>query len=199
MGIKERRLAEREQTKMKIFNAAIDIIIAEGYENLSIRKIAEKIEYSPGVIYNYFKDKNEIVRLIIAEHMHKICESIYSMGLLEKEPRVALEQGLTKFAASMLENRQQYKAIMLSGLNLSMFSEIDLETGKLNELLIHVLNTGKKTGVFVVENEEMTSMLLISAIFGLINTIVQENLTDEHMQFTLIKSYVDILVRGVSR
>ena len=53
MGIKERRLAEREQVKQKIFDAASDIIIADGYEKLSIRKIADRIEYSPGVIYNY--------------------------------------------------------------------------------------------------------------------------------------------------
>lgn len=42
-------------------NAAIDIIEQEGYEKLSVRKIAAKIEYSPTTIYLYYKDKSEII------------------------------------------------------------------------------------------------------------------------------------------
>lgn len=199
MGIKERKLAEREQLKKKIFNAATDIIIDEGFENLSIRKIAHRIEYSPGVIYNYFKDKNEIVALIISETIQRVCESMLSIEFEKKEPKAALEMGLIKFASAMLENRQQYKAIMLSGINISLFGEESKGTNILKELLIQVLSSGKKTGVFDIENEEMTSMLLISAVFGLINTIVQEKLEDEQMQKILIESYVKIIVRGVSK
>ncbi len=199
MGVKERRLAEREQTKKRIFDAASDIIIAEGFEKLSIRKIADRIEYSPGVIYNYFKDKNEIVKLIIAENIQRICNSMTSLELQKMKPKAALEQGLTKFATAMLENRQQYKVIMLSGMNLSLFRENNSATNELKELLINVLSTGKNTGVFDIRNEGIAAMLLIAAMFGLINTLVQEKLEDEQMQAMLIESHVEILVRGVSK
>lgn len=199
MGIKERRLAEREQIKKKIFEAASDIIIIEGFEKLSIRKIADRIEYSPGVIYNYFKDKNEIIKLIIAENIQRICNSMLSLELQKMEPKAALELGLTKFATAMLENRQQYKAIMLSGMNLSMFREDDSETNGLRGLMINVLSAGKNSGAFDIRNEEITSMLLIAAVFGLINTLIQEKLEDEQMQTMLIQSHVEILVRGVSK
>ena len=43
MSIKERRDTEKVEKKVKIRNAAIQIIEQEGYENLSIRKIATKI------------------------------------------------------------------------------------------------------------------------------------------------------------
>ncbi|MEG6611253.1 TetR/AcrR family transcriptional regulator [Pseudoclostridium thermosuccinogenes] len=199
MGIKERRSMEREQIRKKIFDAASEIIIVEGFEKLSIRKIAEKIEYSPGVIYNYFKDKNDIVNRIIAENIHRICDSILSLELQKMNPKTALELGLTKFATAMLENRQQYKAIMLSGINLSLFREDASETNRLRELLINVLKTGKNSGVFDIRNEEITSMLLIASIFGLINTIVQEKIEDEQMLAILIESHVNLLVRGVSK
>ena len=45
MGIKERRDVEKEEMKKKIMDAAIEVIEQEGYEKLSIRKIADKIEY----------------------------------------------------------------------------------------------------------------------------------------------------------
>lgn len=199
MGIKERRLLEREQIKKKIFDAASDIMITEGYEKLSIRKIADRIEYSPGVIYNYFKDKNEIIQLIITENIQRICDSMLSLRLQKMKPKAALELGLTKFATAMLENRLQYKAIMLSGMNLSRSSEDGSETNGLRELLINVLSTGKNSGVFEIQNEEITSMLLIASIFGLINTLVQEKLEDESMQAMLIERQVEILVRGISK
>ena len=60
MGIKERRDVEKAEMKQKIMTAAIEIIEQEGYEKLSIRKIASRIEYSPTTIYLYYKDKAEI-------------------------------------------------------------------------------------------------------------------------------------------
>jgi AcrR family transcriptional regulator len=199
MGIRERRVAERELLKKKICDAASDIILAEGFEKLSIRKIADRIEYSPGVIYNYFKDKKEIVKLIIAENIQRICDLMLSLKLELMEPKAALELGLRSFASAMLENRQQYKAIMLSGMNLSPFREDNTEINRLRELLIGVLDAGKASGVFDLQNDEIASMLLISAVFGLINTIVQEKIEDEQMQAMLIENHVSILVRGVSK
>lgn len=199
MGLKERRIVEREQIKKKIFDAASDIIIAEGLEKLSIRKIAERIEYSPGVIYNYFKNKNEIIKLIITENMQRICDSMLSLDLRNMEPKTALELGLINFTTVLLENCQQYKAILMSGIDITMFKEDNPEANKLRELLIDVLNNGKKSGVFDILNAEIASMLLLSSIFGLTNTIIREKLEDENIQTMLIKSHVGILVRGVSK
>ncbi len=60
MGITERRQKEKSEMRRKILDAAIALFIEEGYENVSIRKIAEKIEYSPTTIYLYFEDKDSI-------------------------------------------------------------------------------------------------------------------------------------------
>jgi AcrR family transcriptional regulator len=43
-----------------ILDAARDLFVAEGYENVSIRKIAERVEYSPSAIYGYFAGKEDI-------------------------------------------------------------------------------------------------------------------------------------------
>jgi AcrR family transcriptional regulator len=60
MGIRERRDREHEATRQAILDAARDLFVAEGYENVSIRKIAERVEYSPAAIYGYFTGKEEI-------------------------------------------------------------------------------------------------------------------------------------------
>ena len=61
MGIKQRNDREREEMKDLILDAAKRISIEEGFSKVSIRKIAEEIEYSPGTIYLYFKNRDEIL------------------------------------------------------------------------------------------------------------------------------------------
>jgi AcrR family transcriptional regulator len=60
MGIKERHSRERENVRAAILTAARDLFLDEGYANVSMRKIAERIEYSPGAIYSYFASKEDI-------------------------------------------------------------------------------------------------------------------------------------------
>ena len=60
MGIKERHERDREAVRRSILDAARDLFVAEGFENVSIRKIAERIEYSPAAIYGYFPSKDDI-------------------------------------------------------------------------------------------------------------------------------------------
>src|SRR2546430_5017122 len=60
MGIKERQERDREAVRRSILDAARDLFVTEGYEQVSIRKIAERIEYSPAAIYSYFPSKDDI-------------------------------------------------------------------------------------------------------------------------------------------
>src|SRR5262252_5967333 len=60
MGIKERQERDREAVRRGILDAARDLFVSEGYRNVSIRKIAERIEYSPAAIYSYFPSKDDI-------------------------------------------------------------------------------------------------------------------------------------------
>src|SRR6188768_2411770 len=60
MGTKERQVRERQQVRTAILDAARDLFVSEGYSNVSMRKIAERIEYSPAAIYSYFPAKDDI-------------------------------------------------------------------------------------------------------------------------------------------
>jgi AcrR family transcriptional regulator len=60
LGVKERQEREREAVARAILDAARDLFVAEGYGNVSIRKIAERIEYSPAALYSYFPSKDDI-------------------------------------------------------------------------------------------------------------------------------------------
>ena len=75
MGVKERRDRERQELKQAILSAAREIAATEGWQEVTIRKVAEKIEYSPPTIYEYFDSKEalleeetrEAFRLLLAD------------------------------------------------------------------------------------------------------------------------------------
>jgi AcrR family transcriptional regulator len=61
MGIQERKEKQKLEIRKAILEASIKLFKEEGFDNVSIRKIAEIIQYSPTTIYLYFKDKKEIL------------------------------------------------------------------------------------------------------------------------------------------
>ena len=67
MGIKERQERDRESVRRSILDAARELFVAEGFANVSIRKIAERIEYSPAAIYGYFPSKDDIFYALAEE------------------------------------------------------------------------------------------------------------------------------------
>ena len=67
--------------KRLIIDAAMRMFVEEGYEKTSIRNIAEKIEYSPGTLYLYYKDKDELLYEVQREAFGRLYEHF-----LEKAP-----------------------------------------------------------------------------------------------------------------
>jgi AcrR family transcriptional regulator len=62
MGTVERRERERQEMQTLILDAARELFATEGYEAVTMRRIAEKIEYSPTAIYSHFKDKLSLLK-----------------------------------------------------------------------------------------------------------------------------------------
>lgn len=67
MGSKERRQRERDAARAQILDAARELFAAHGYDAVTMRKIAARIEYSPTAIYLHFKDKRAVI--------HALCEA----------------------------------------------------------------------------------------------------------------------------
>lgn len=83
---------ERDAQKMKddILAAAKEIANQEGYENISIRKIARKIEYTPSIIYHYFSNKEEILEHLLESGYLKLTTSLASSKVLSTDPEEKL-------------------------------------------------------------------------------------------------------------
>ena len=74
MGIKERKENEKSEMKELILKTAMKLFLDKGFNNITIRNIAEKIEYSPATIYLYFKNKDEILYTLRREGFENLYE-----------------------------------------------------------------------------------------------------------------------------
>lgn len=81
MGVKERREREKSEVRDKILDAARELFIAEGYEGVSMRKVADKIEYTPTTIYGYFADKEDLFRQLCHEDFARLAELFQSASM----------------------------------------------------------------------------------------------------------------------
>jgi AcrR family transcriptional regulator len=91
MGVKERREREKSETRDKILDAARELFVTEGYEGVSMRRVAEKIEYSPTAIYVYFADKQELFHELCQQDYARLAE-VFQSSEMSSDPIERLKQ-----------------------------------------------------------------------------------------------------------
>lgn len=91
MGVKERREREKSETRDKILDAARELFITEGFEGVSMRKVAEKIEYSPTAIYVHFADKEELFRELCHQDYARLAQ-VFQSSVMPTDPIERLKQ-----------------------------------------------------------------------------------------------------------
>ena len=109
MGTKERRAREKEQLRRQILSAARELFVNEGYENVSMRKIANKIEYSPTTIYLYFKDKADLLDSACQQTLLDLLNTLELLNRDKSDPVETLRKSGKAYVEFGLKYPQDYK------------------------------------------------------------------------------------------
>src|SRR5688572_6746294 len=112
MGIRERQSRERETVRRKILNAARTLFLNEGYANVSMRKIAEQIEYSPGAIYSYFTSKEDIF-FALAEEGLQFVRAHCAAASHANSPLERVREALWRFYTFSKEQPEYFSLIFV--------------------------------------------------------------------------------------
>src|SRR5215470_5502817 len=91
MGTQERRERERQELRTKILDAARELFAAEGYDAVTMRKIAERIEYSATAIYQHFEDKDALLQELCRHDFREFaveCPQQYRFMFMSARPQV---------------------------------------------------------------------------------------------------------------
>src|SRR5918912_2842330 len=109
MGPTTRREREREALRQIIMDAARELFVEEGFENVSMRRIAEKIEYSPTTIYLYFEDKAALLFAICEETFAKLARKLETIIKQAEDPVEALKKGCRAYIEFGLKYPNHYR------------------------------------------------------------------------------------------
>ena len=113
MGVVERRERERSETRDKILDAARELFVNEGYEGVSMRKVAEKIEYSPTAIYVHFHDKQELFLELCHADFRRLAESFSQLAQIA-DPIERLRRIAQAYMEFGLENPNHYRMMFMT-------------------------------------------------------------------------------------
>lgn len=114
MGIKERKEKQKDTLRREIMTAARELFVEHGYDSVSMRKVADKIEYSPTTIYLYFKDKKDLLINICEEtfaHLHQSLEKIENAS---GDPLVCLKKGMRAYIEFGLQHPSDYTMVFIT-------------------------------------------------------------------------------------
>ncbi|OKS86104.1 TetR/AcrR family transcriptional regulator [Mucilaginibacter polytrichastri] len=202
MGIAERKLEDKQEMHAKILNGARKVFLAKGYDQTSMRNIASEINYSPGSIYFYFKDKSEIFHELHKEGFQLL---LSQLKVLEKvgDPFEQLKASGRVFIQFAQENKDYYNLMFIVD---DSVKDSASEGFKIAEEAIRYMH-GMVTecqlkGKFKNMDTEYFTFMIISVLHGICALFCKHRntsfvgKTDEELMHNGYESFVGLLEKG---
>jgi AcrR family transcriptional regulator len=203
MGVKERKARQKKFLRQEILDAASELFVEEGYENVSMRRIAERIEYSPTTIYLYFKDKAELLEQVCQETFARLTQVLTRILAQPGDPVERLKRGLIAYIKFGLENPHHYRATFMmpipEGFDAEKYKNPDSGGMQAFDFLRRSVYDCLGAGKFRKEDPELVSQALWAGVHGITSLLIIQckgfPWVDKEQ---LIHFVVDTLVAGVS-
>ena len=171
MTISTRKERQKEELKGKILQAAKELFMQKGFEDTSIRNIAEKIEYSPTTIYLYFKDKDDIFCELHKEGFALLNQYFRPLAHVSDpfERLKAINKAYISFA---LENGEFYDLMFIirSPMDSITKDESDWEEGKRSfAFLVDTIHECMAKGYFKDMQPDIVAFTVWSMVHGIVS------------------------------
>jgi AcrR family transcriptional regulator len=208
MGVKERREREKSETRDKILDAARELFVTEGYEGVSMRKVAERIEYSPTAIYVHFADKNELFRELCHQDYARLAQ-VFTSSVISSDPLERLRQIGGIYIDFGTRNPNHYKFMFMTPHPGHQLDEVDREMKGNPEMdayafLKWAVQQAMEAGCFreELQDVELISQTLWASVHGVISLYIAKG-DDEWVDWRPMRDraelMLDVTLRGLRR
>jgi len=178
MGIAERKEKQKTEIRKRILDASMQLFVQEGFENVSIRRIAEIIEYSPTTIYLYFKDKDEIFFNLHEIGFMKMQEMNKDLPTIQN-PLIRLHKMGENYIRFGLENPEYYDLMFIQKEPMDKLTEMGCEWENGDAALTLLRNTlieCMEKGYIAKVDPIMLSLSVWSMVHGLVSLATRDRL-----------------------
>jgi AcrR family transcriptional regulator len=203
MTISNRKERQKEELRGKILQAARELFMQKGFEDTSIRNIAEKIEYSPTTIYLYFKDKDDIFFALHQEGFTLLNQYFKPLGHVANpfERLKAISKAYITFA---MENGEFYDLMFIirSPMNKLDKGESNWEEGKRAfSFLVDTIAECINKGYFKGMQPEILAFTAWSMVHGIASLEIRNrcSVVSELNQENLAQKACDMVIEILER
>jgi AcrR family transcriptional regulator len=197
MGITERKLRQKEEVRASILRAAWQLVEKEGWQALSIRKIAEAIEYSVPVIYDHFQNKEAILLEFTKRGFQLLNEELERAREQFSQPELQIEAMAYAYWRFAFANKEYYQLMYGLGMpgceTVKQISELSTFIELILKPLRDLIAKGNSNAEPYLKLHTLWSTLhgLIS-----INMMGKENTRNE-LNDMILKDFINSFIAGI--
>lgn len=184
-------MQKNAKIRQAIIDAAIAIGLEQNFEEVSIRKITDKLGYSSGIIYHYFKDKQEILDTIRKQSSMELKQSVESCIC----PEYNFEKNI-KLVFKMLTELSINNPGIIKLILLDKYSFQSETTVVWLEMISHCIDMAVASKELRPINSRLTAYILLNS-FLVAEMTIKENHLDKNKIEDILNTELDIVLHGI--
>jgi AcrR family transcriptional regulator len=189
----QRREREREELREQILDVAMNILVREGYDAVTIRRLADEVSYTPGALYSYFNDKEDIIFALVlraAKHLTAVFQSLESISH-PLERLWATGRAYMRFA---MEHPEYYDLLFIMSTPIQKMTETSYNDGhKPFFILRSTVEECMKHGYLPQADADTAAYAMWSFVHGSVSLIIRKRMT-----VIAEEQYADLLERSLN-
>lgn len=185
-----------------IVQASTDLFLKHGYENFSLRQVAEQIGYSPGTIYLYFQDKDAILYTIMLEGAAQFSQMLSEAAQVEdaREKLLRIAQAYVDFG---LRYPAHYQLMFMQRTDYLVRGENTVPAAPPQPIIAifalwrSVIEGAMKAGILRMGDPGSTGDTLWALLHGVVSIAILMPNFDEKRSREMMSTALELISRGV--
>jgi len=180
--------------RREIFNAAANIFLKQGFQETSIGEIAEAAGIGRSTLYDYFKNKDDILVFFVEEEVSELTRRTEEIFLQSIDVIEKLHQTMLIHLEFLAQNKELYLRLMMETMQLSLESQqrIQVRRYAYQDLLRSIIEQGVQQGVFRPVDPLLVARLLINSIIPVVYASRPTRTPKEMLEET-----IDTFLKGI--
>jgi AcrR family transcriptional regulator len=200
-----RRQQERQQTRARILAAATELLVAEGVDGFSMRKLADRIGYTPTAIYFHFPDRQALLGEVVDGQFMQFRQAFERIGQIADPLQRLRNMGLA-YITFALQHPDHYRFMFLTSLESIPKGRL-VEKGNPSQdcyaYLVETVREGLAAGRFRPELSDVHQLaqMFFSAVHGVVALHIVKG-RDDWVKWRPVPEkawhMINALIRGLS-
>ncbi|MBC7871484.1 MAG: TetR/AcrR family transcriptional regulator [Chitinophagaceae bacterium] len=197
----QRREQGKQEVRQAILEAASELFLKHGYQHFSLRQVAEQIGYSPGTIYLYFKDKDEVLFTIMDEGFALFGGMLTAAAEGDADPRQQLSRIGRAYIDFGLHNPAYYQLMFMQRTDylLRSSSETLQPHFAIFGLWQQAVEEAMKAGVLRMGDPAVTSDTLWALLHGVVSIALLMPNLDEKRIHEMTENALEMIASGLHK